>query len=170
MARKRKSKRAQIIGQIFVFILAGLVLALVITYGYKAIKHFTARSEEVALVDFQNDFFTAVEGVKYDFGSIRKTELRLPSKFLGLCVVNIDNCPSSLPILKFPGKTPVSFAWMPAACETGSANAFLIPRFDLLIEDVVVDNDFVCVPNLDGRVILKLEGLGKKAKVSSWQQ
>lgn len=167
MARKRKSKRAQIIGQIFVFILAGLVLALVITYGYKAIKHFTARSEEVALVDFQNDFFTAVEGVKYDFGSIRKTELRLPSKFLGLCVVNIDNCPSSTPLLILPGKT-ISLDWMLDACLTGSANSFLIPRFDLLIQDVVVDGDFICVPNIDGRVILRLEGLGKKAKVSPW--
>ncbi len=167
MVKKGKNKHAQIIGQIFVFILAGLVLVLVITYGYKAIKHFTARSEEVALVDFQNDFIAAVEGVKYDFGSVRKTELRLPTNVLGLCVVNIDNCPSSTPLLIFPGKT-ISLDWMRDACLTGSANSFLIPRFDLLIQDVVVDSDFVCVPNIDGRVILRLEGLGKKAKVSAW--
>jgi len=165
--KRKRSRRAQTIGQVFVFILAGLVFVLVITYGYKAIKNFMARSEEVALVDFQHDFESAVETIKYDYGSVRKIELRLPSKFLGVCVLDVNNCPSSLPELVLSNKR-MSFEWMLVACKTGSSNAFTIPRsVDLFLPDVVVDG-FVCVPVINGKVILRFEGLGKKAKVSAW--
>jgi len=165
-----KNKSAQTIGQVFVFILAGLIFILIITYGYNAVKNFMARSEEVALVDFRNDFESAVEKIKYDYGSVRRVEFRLPAKFSGVCVLDINNCPSSAssPELVLHNKK-LSFEWMSVACRAGSANVFTVPRsVDLFLPDVVVDG-FVCVPVVDGKVILRFEGLGKKARVSSWQ-
>ena len=56
-------KNAQIMGQVFIFILAGALFILILTYGYKAIAGFSERSEQVALVEFQTNLESSVKSI-----------------------------------------------------------------------------------------------------------
>ncbi len=168
-----KNKKAQIIGQIFIFILAGLVFILIITYGYKAIQYFMERQEQVLLVDFRTDLEIAVEGVKRDYGTVRKVQLKLPSEYQGVCFMDYlsPTCdpkkPSTNPKLELPNQN-ILVPWAEEACRIKSANTFTVPRLlDLSLPDIQVDNGYICIPNTEG-ITIRLEGTGRKAKVSAW--
>lgn len=165
---KSTDTKAQIIGQVFIYILAGLVFVLIIAYGYKAVKYFIDRQEQVVLVDFRTDLETAVEGVKRDYGTVRKVTFKLPSKYFGVCFLDPISCSTETPELILPNQK-MNLPWTQDACAVKSANVFVVPRtLDLYIPDLQVDNGSVCIPNTNG-VVVKLEGTGKKAKVSQWQ-
>ncbi len=165
---KSTGTRGQIIGQVFIYILAGLVFVLIIAYGYKAVKYFMERQEQVVLVDFRTDLETAVERVKRDYGTVRKVTFKLPSKFSGVCFLDPITCSTGTPELILPSQK-ISLPWAQDACAVKSANVFVVPRtLDLYLPDLQVDNGSVCIPNTNG-VIVKLEGTGKKAKISPWQ-
>lgn len=161
--------KAQIIGQVFVFILAGLVFVLIVGYGYKAIQGFIERSEQVSMIEVRNDFERAVEDVKRQYGSVRKLELRLPSKYDGICVTDPNNCPSQV-IMPLPS-ADYAVDWIVDACNSKSANVFVVPRsLDLFLADISVPSpNYICVPNVGGKVTFRLEGTGRKTVVSSWQ-
>ncbi|MEM3154654.1 MAG: hypothetical protein QW165_03770 [Candidatus Woesearchaeota archaeon] len=165
---KDANTKGQIIGQIFIYILAGLVFVLIIAYGYRAITYFLERQEQVVLVDFRTDLETAVENVKRDYGTVRKLTLKLPDKYSGVCFLDAVLCAPSTPQLILPGQT-ISAPWAQDACAVKSANVFIVPRaLDLFLPDVQVDKGFVCIPNTGG-ITIRLEGTGKKAKISQWQ-
>lgn len=156
------------IGQVLMFILAGLVFVLIISYGYRAIQQFIDRQEQLALVDVRHDVESAVEKVKRQYGSRRKLELRVPSKIEGACVVDVNNCPDQ--VVLGSGSRDLALDWIVDACEAKSANVFLVPRsLEFFVPDVVVgDPNYVCAPNVGGRVVLGVEGLGRSAKVVVW--
>jgi len=175
MAGRKRNTKAQIIGQIFVFILAGLVFILIVTYGYKAVQYFIERQEQVLLVDFRTDLEIAVQGVKRDFGTVRKLELKLPSKYLGVCFFDYvsNTCDPKIqtvnPKLELPQQT-ITVRWAEDACKVKNANVFIVPRTqDIDLPDIQVDNGYVCIPNT-GTITIRLEGTGKKAKISTWSQ
>ena len=163
-----KGAKAQIIGQVFIFILAGLIFVLIITYGYKAVKYFMERQEQVMLVDYRTDLEIAVEGVKRDYGTVRKVELKLPSKYLGVCFFDAVDCAKTTPKLILPTQE-IGVDWAQDACLIKAANVFTVPR-DIYISlpDVQVDGGYVCVPNV-GKITVRMEGTGKKAKISEWK-
>jgi len=163
-------KRAQMIGQVFIFILAGLVFILIITYGYQAINYFIERQEQVVMVDYRTDLEVAIEGVKRDYGTVRKVELKLPKEYLGVCFFDPVNCAKSPPTLEHPTQT-IRVPWAQQACDVRSGTIFTVPRaLDLDIQDIQVGQQgYLCVPNIDGRISIRLEGTGRKAKVSAWQ-
>lgn len=165
---KSTGNKAQIIGQVFIYILAGLVFILIITYGYRAVQYFLERQEQVVMIDFRTDLETAVENVKRDFGTVRKVTLKLPSQYFGVCFLDPVTCASGTPELVLPNQK-ISAPWAQDACAVKSANVFVVPRtLDLYLPDLQVTGGAVCIPNLNG-VTVRLEGTGKKAKVSQWQ-
>ena len=164
----RPDKKAQIIGQVFIFILSGLIFVLIIAYGYSAIKYFLERQEQVVLVDFKTDLEIAVEGVKRDYGTVRKVELKLPTKYQGVCFLDYVKC--GTPELVLPSQK-ISVPWAKDACVVKSANVFTVPRqIDLSFPDIQVDTGAVCLPNVGGTITVRMEGTGKKAKVTAWSQ
>jgi len=174
MVKGTNAKKAQILGQVFIFILAGLIFILIITYGYNAIQYFIETQEQVLLVDFRADLEIALEGVKRDYGSVRKAKFKLPSKYVGICFFDYisDACSAKIgtvdPKLKLPNQE-IGVTWAEEACKLRSANIFTIPRGqDIDLPDIQVDGGYVCIPNLDG-VTVRLEGTGRKAKVSEWK-
>ena len=162
------TKKAQILGQIFIFILAGLVFILIIMYGYKAINYFIERQEQVVLVDFKTDLEIAIEGVKRDYGTVRKVELKLSNDYLGVCFVDPVTCASQTPTLITA--TQIQAPWAQDSCQAHSANIVTIPRSqDIWTPDIQVDSPgYVCIPNT-GKIEVRMEGTGKKTKISQWQ-
>lgn len=169
--KKRSAKNfgnnAQMIGQVFIFILAGLVFVLIITYGYKAISQLTERQEQVVLADFQTNLERAVDSVKREYGTVRKLTLTLPGEYRGACFFDYDTCATEPPTLELPAQT-IRVPWAQEACQLKGANVFLVPRaLDLSLPDIHVDKGYVCIPNTDG-ITLRLEGTGRTAKLSAW--
>ncbi|MBD3361299.1 hypothetical protein GF358_00750 [Candidatus Woesearchaeota archaeon] len=157
------NKKAQMIGQVFILVIAAIVFILILTYGYSAISNFIQSSEKVALLDFKSSLVSGVEQIKSDYGSVRKLSLRVPKKYQKLCIVSSD---LSADVGSFALKYPVLFeAW-----QTGSENVFLVPKQDspILIEDVVVRDGYFCTGISGGLVDLRVEGGGDKTFVSPW--
>ena len=156
-------RKGQMIGQIFVFVVAAIIFILILMYGYKAISNFLQRSEQVALIDFKSDLESSVEVIKRDYGSVRKIELRLPKKYTELCIVDVNNCAG------FEAEQPLMYA----ACLAGSENVFLVPKQEtpIFLPDISIpedDDGIVCTPVVHGTAVLRLKGLGKSTEISNW--
>ena len=159
------SKKAQIMGQVFIFILAAAIFILILTYGYKAIAGLSQRSEEVAMVEFQTQLESGVNGIRQDYGSVKKFELTVPGKYNEICFVDLDRIPRG----EFQQQHPRMFdAW-----ESGTQNVFLTPMEEspINIGKIYVGQDgFSCFDIKGGRLDLRLEGLGDSTFISKWQQ
>ena len=156
-----KSKKAQMIGQIFIFILAAVLFILILTYGYRAINTFLQRSEQVTLIEFKEELQSGIERIKRDYGSVRKLQLKVPRRYTEVCIVD-PSCPDELQAIQ-----PLMYN----ACLTGTENVFLVPKQEtpIFVSDVVVDRPrYLCITT-SGVITLRLEGLGKKARVSEWK-
>lgn len=154
-------KKAQMIGQIFVFVVAAIIFILILTYGYRAISNFLARSEQIALIDFKADLESSVEVMKRDYGSVRKINLRLPKRYSEVCIVDINRC----------GALEQSMPLMYSLCLAGSENVFLVPKQEtpIFLSDISVpDPGYICLPVAYGRVVLGLEGMGKSTFIFEW--
>lgn len=172
-------KRAQIIGQVFVLILASMVFILILLYGYKAISQFSSRSEQVAFVTFETDFKNAVKAVSLDYGSVKKLELSLPSKYQELCIFcSSDYNPSwtgcdnvaSTEFQKIVQEHPLLIeSWNYGR---SAQNVFLSPLAEtpLNIERIEVATAGFCEKLIEGRITLRLEGKGDRTLVSLWPQ
>ena len=160
-----KSKKSQIMGQVFIFILAAALFILILTYGYKAIAGLSARSEEVALVEFQTGLQSAVDGIRHDYGSIKKFEITVPGKYYEICLVDLDMIPSG----DFQQEHPRMYdAW-----ESGTQNVFLTPMEEspIFIGKIYVGPEgWWCEDIQGGRLDLRLEGMGDATSITKWQQ
>ncbi|MBN1644487.1 hypothetical protein JW851_00405 [Candidatus Woesearchaeota archaeon] len=154
--------KAQMVGQIFILVIAAIVFILILGYGYSAVSNFIRSSEQVALIEFKTSLSSGVEQIKSDYGSIRKLSLRIPKKYQTLCIVSSDTREDTG---DFQAGFPVLFEiW-----QTGSENVFLIPKQEspVFISDVVVANGYFCI-GVSGVIDLKVKGLGDKTEVSVW--
>ncbi len=172
LSSRGSPKRAQMIGQVFIFILAGLLFVLILGYGYRAITNFIARGEEVQLLDFRNELESMITTIKHDYGSVQRVELRVSSKTEEVCLVTslATYKPEDVKISGWEKPFKDAHPLLYNAWSTGTENVFLIPRqpTPLLMQDVLVETGYVCVPVVGGRVSLRVEGTGNKAKISPW--
>ncbi len=161
-------RRAQILGQVFVLMLASIVFIMILVYGYKAISQFTQRSEQIGLLDFENDLKNSVKAISLDFGSVKRVDLTLPTRYLQLCVFcTQDQTGDCDPSPQFLDDHPL----LVESWQGGSQNVFLIPLSEtpILIDGVEANDGAFCAPVIDGKVSLRLEGKGDHALVGPWQ-
>jgi hypothetical protein len=162
-------RKGQTIGQVFMFVLAGLVFVLILIYGYKAITNLLERGEEVQLLDFRNALESTIKTIRRDYGSVQQVTLRVPSETETACFVTSN--PQDLQPgaeQKFQQELPLLYnAWA-----TGSENVFLLPKqpTPIFLEDILVDEGYTCIPATGGKVVLRVEGTGSKARISPWEQ
>jgi hypothetical protein len=162
MARK---KRAQIMSQVFIFILAAALFILILTYGYKAIAGFSTRSEQVAFVEFQSELESSVKSISLDYGSVKKVELTLPATYTELCLVDLSMDPSET----FEAIHPRMYeAWLDK-----TQNVFLTPMEEtpMDIGDIYLGEEgYLCIELSGGTITLRMEGLGNRAGITQWQE
>jgi hypothetical protein len=163
------NKRAQLIGQVFIFIIAGIVFVLILAYGYKAIMSFLQTGEQVQLTDFRNQFESSITTIKRDYGSVQRIDLRVPTKTEEICFVtaNADDLRSTAWQESFKqNRTLMYNAWL-----TSGYNIFLVPTqtTSITIPDILIDPEgYLCMPVAGGMISLRVEGMGNKAKISAW--
>jgi len=168
--RPLASRRGQILGQVFVLILAAVVFIMILLYGYRAIKVFSERGEQVALLEMITTLRSKVRSVALDFGSVKRLDLVIPQRFHEVCFVDLETLAQSRAARdRLAAGHPLVFD----LARSGTQNVFLFPPGDspILLEHLRVessDGAALCVPSSGGRVSLRLEGLGNRAKLGVW--
>jgi hypothetical protein len=166
------NSKAQVIGQVFIFIIAGIVFVLILGYGYKAIMGFIEKGEKVELIDFRNELDSAITVIKRDYGSVQRVDLRIPPNIKEVCFVtsNPDDIKSSAWQDNLKQKSQMMYdSWLMGS----GKNVFLLPKRtdDLQIGDILIDPEgFLCAPVSGSKVSLRVEGTGNRAKISEWPQ
>ncbi|MEE9525081.1 MAG: hypothetical protein V3V78_00560 [Candidatus Woesearchaeota archaeon] len=171
------NKKAQIAGQVFIFILAAALAALIIGYGYKAINTFTSRTEQIALINFRTDLQTEIRTIASDFGSVKRLDLNLPSDFKAFCMVDLNKrdqanttciCSQSFSCEGNPDDYDplICDAWTtPGTIES----AFLVPLTAIKISPVEIEDTYKCFSPKGNKISLRIEGRGSHTSVKEWQ-
>ena len=186
--QRSRSKKAEVASQIFVYIIAMVVVSMVIIFGYKAIKNFASRSDEVALIKFKTDIETTFRQVGSNFNTIKITDFSVPSGYEELCILDLDRNPP-------PDRTRGDFDYNLILSEGADEkkNLFLIkgiylepfkvgkvkldsdgndlsnlakPIFKGNGKDETGDSYILCFDVKNGKVKLKLKGKGDSVFVS----
>lgn len=149
-------KKSQVIGQVFVFILAILVFILVISYGYYAINVFLEKQNLLKLLEFKNNIEQDVELMKSKLGSADEFTLFVPSAAKEICFVDFEN-PGDLEQNK-----PLLYSlW------SSKKNVFLIPKpsISLRLNDIKINQGYCCIKTR-GKLVLRLENIKNKVYLS----
>lgn len=165
------NNRAQMIGQVFIFVIAGLVFVLILGYGYKAIMGLMEKGEKVQLIDFRNKLDSSINIIKRDYGSVQRVDLIVPSNTDEVCFATSDknDVRSGEWEKNFQEERQLFYgAWV-----TGTENVFFVPKQSTPIpeKDIVVDPEgkgYLCVNAAGGRISLRMEGIGSKVLITEW--
>ncbi|MBN2567190.1 hypothetical protein JXB02_03855 [Candidatus Woesearchaeota archaeon] len=82
-------RRAQVQGQVIVYVLSLVVVSLILLYGYNAIRSFRDRAEDVETVQFRTEIQAAVKSLSADTGTFRKMEFFVPETIDEVCFADI---------------------------------------------------------------------------------
>ncbi|MCK4589220.1 MAG: hypothetical protein KAT77_02170 [Nanoarchaeota archaeon] len=180
------NKKGIVIGQVFIYIMAVVVFAVVLIFGYMAITDFLEKGEKVAYVIFKNDLENAVKNIYSDYGSVvvynEQNPFPVPSKYEEVCFVDLDE---AVPDDSFCDRKPlICDAWQTTydagGWEQGDQNVFLDPIglgpikvFKIRIDTDndgegrgLSDDDYLCLTVRQGRLFMRLEGKGDHALIS----
>ncbi len=156
--------KAQIYGQIFIYILTIILISFILVYGYNAVRNFKERAEKVSCLKFKNDLINAIESISSDFGSIKRKELQLCNGYTQVCFVETfesPNLPSNIdPIIK------------DSILSNTGRNVFLIENIakeSFYTGKISVEPDVLCIKAVNNKINLKLEGKGNHVIISQWR-
>ncbi len=190
---KRLTKKAQVIGQVFVYILAAVTFVLISLFGYNAITQFVGNSEQVEFLSFKNSFERSVKDIYTEYGAVRQEKYSLPAEYSKICLVNL-NAGSD----KFtPDKVEELCSHNALACsvvnemlsqDNGNANGLAYGKFDSNVflsptspypiklyrftlcdihpDGTCTEIPYLCTPLRSGLLNLVLEGKGDHTEIS----
>jgi hypothetical protein len=164
MKSKSTRKRAQVQSQIFIYMLAIIITALILIYGYNSFKKIKEQGEVTELINFQTNIKRSVDTLSYDYGSVKTKEFNVPGNFRKVCFVSLNPLPPLSALNKYPLiKDSVAsnvqknvFLWPPGTESFYGGNISIDPA----------DNGYFCANVSYGRISLRLEGLGNAVKIS----
>lgn len=163
------TKKAQIAGQVFIYVLAVALFALIISYGYRAVATFTSQGEQVALIEFKTDLSSSVKSISYTQDK-EKREFILPSKVNEICFIDLG-MDANIDGLGMQSKSNLIFdSWESKVKQ----NVFLIPSANIKIDigNITLINSigdrvsYFCHKTPQHRISLMLEGLGARTQIS----
>ena len=159
-----KIKRGQLSGNVFIYIFAIIVVALILILGYKYI--FTTKENIVKtdLILLKNKLTSDIEAISSDFGSSKKVSYSIPDQ-AELCLFDLDkkdeiisNLPSNFnPLIKDSIESDVK------------KNAFVVS--DSIFETYYIgdleinDPYFICLKPVAGKISFVVEGKGNKTLI-----
>ena len=154
-------KKAQIHGQVFIYVLTLIITGMILIYGYNAIKSINENANQVELANFKTTIKSDFEKMSSDYGSVKTMSYNVPSKLKEVCFYQ-------------EGEEPLFHA-MPEdlnplikdsiSDETGN-NVFLVigdaiePMGLSRLEIKNEDYNLLCIKISNNILKLRLEGLG----------
>lgn len=154
--------------QIFSYVLALVILALVFIFGYKAISGMQERTDEAAFIQFQSDLKNNVE-TTMNYGDEKYDEIDVPGDYNKVCFIGLHAAAGSVtdPIIKDHIESSLK------------ENVFLIEQQLALpkpiyigVIDVVDDgtdgasDGVLCIDVTNNDVKVKFKGLGNYTELS----
>ena len=93
-------KRAQIIGQVFIYILAIVAFAAILSFGYIAVQKLLQKQCDVKSIKFKTDLESTFSEIYGSYGKVRnKLDFTLPCETTKVCFVDFGssekNCDAS---------------------------------------------------------------------------
>ena len=168
-------KKAQVPGQIFIYIIAIVVVGFIVVYGYSSIKTFTAKGEQVEYISFKTAVENSIKSLASDYGSVKRPDIGVPSKYTHVCFVDKSNYATGKSNPGSPCNQNPEETHSPVACsgwENGRNNVFLLPdgsdSFDVGNIAFGPSTYSVCLKVVNGKIPLQLEGLGDKVMISNY--
>ncbi|MCK4669918.1 MAG: hypothetical protein KAT43_01850 [Nanoarchaeota archaeon] len=161
-------KRGQVEARVVIYLLAVFIAALILSYGYLAIKGLISTQEDILLVTFKEDIKNKVDEKSYEFRSVEKLSFSLPTTYDEICFGDLRNIGAALNAIP-AGKVLISDSIRDGV----NRNFFILQRGKLkdafYIGKIVVDDNFQCLEVANGMLNLEFRALGKSGvKISEW--
>ncbi len=166
-------RNAQLMGQVFIYVMSAMVFALVVVFGYRAISDFIHRADQVAEVELSTDLKSSVTTIASSQDVKQKT-VNVPAKFKKICFIDLlypDPKGSGLCTSTHADYNLIICNFWQSKAEQ---NVFLLPNpADIKMYVGKIDvgtGGYLCLPIVGGKLKLKLEGLGDKTRISEWPE
>lgn len=156
------TKKGQIQSRIFIYAVAVILGALILLFGYNAIKTIYIKGEQAAQIKFETSLQNSIEALSSSYGSVDIKTFKLPLKYSQLCFTSVTD-KKELPRI-FVDLYPL----IGEAVETGD-NVFLIGKdFDSFkVGKLELTYNVYCTSIVNGKVKLRIEGRTNSAFISS---
>jgi hypothetical protein len=165
-----RNKKGQIQSQVFVFILAMVVIGLMFFFGYKWFNTLMQSKDDVMMVSLRTTLKNYVSSISYGDGVTKS--FQIPGGYRELCFVDISNLWDNPTETKWIN-TDYPIMW-DSANDKVQINTFLVGKTTLPMEYVgnvtVIDpdsgNHYICRAATNGYVSFKFQGNGEYVTVS----
>jgi len=167
-------KKGQVAGQIFVYIIAVVVVGFIIVYGYSAIKSFSQKEQQVEYITLKTDIENTFKSIVSDYGSIKRPDLNVPGKYEMVCFVDKTKAAAAQET-GLCKEDSTDNLYEPVVCASwslGQDNVYLVPDGSISwdVGNIQINNGdaFLCIPVVNNKVNLQLKSLGDKVQVSMY--
>jgi len=159
-------KKAQNIGQIFIYILSIVVVGVILLFGYQAITNFSKNADRIALVQFQKDLESSIKSISSQYGAIQKKIFSLSNDYKQVCFVDNYNSITDLnamdsyPIIKDSVVSGTGKNIFLVKANKQAAESFSIEK--IALKTVIFD----CFNITNSKLTIRIEGMGDHAVIS----
>ena len=155
--------KAQISGQIFVFIFALIVASSILLLGYNYLNKILAAGEEADLKIFQDSITSDVQRAKGYGTEFKNKQYTLPPPYKAICFADLER-------ITAPQKAGISEPLIKNSVTSGTRkNAFLSPDVtkSFYIDNLAVKDNYLCfVPA--GRIVkISMVGCGDRTIITN---
>ena len=157
-------------GQIFVYVLTIVIIALVFIYGYNAIATIIEKQKLAALNDFQDSVSNTAETVTNDmYGTVKKRTFTVPGDYRKICFVTNARIPNENHIDPFFPSVPKLLK--DSISSNQEDNFFLVEDLSsfqpFIIRNIDTEpNDVVCFEVVNNMVEIKFTSRGNHTLIS----
>jgi hypothetical protein len=177
------SKKAMMVGQIFIFVLSMFIVLFILIYGYRVINNFIGTSSGVEMLQFRKNMENYVKSFSTEFGSVGYRTLSAPGDVKQLCFTDYYNPVTSLTNCDGSGQSNIH----PVIDDSHKGVANIRQMKNLFLIDVkgnVIESDFMgnitvrssdpdvfycnylCIDSFRGQFNLKIQGMGVGVQIS----
>ncbi len=162
-----KTKKAQISAQVFIYIMAAIIVGVIVLVGYRSIKTIIDAGSNINIDSFKSSFENTVSTYSRQYNSQTKFDEPLPRNFDEICFADSregDNKFSSA-LKSNPGLQQYPFI-QSSIQNDAEPNVFLLNDKKIsqsfYVENLDVEVDFLCIKSNE-KMALWLRGTGKVA-------
>ncbi|MBD3309819.1 hypothetical protein GF351_01225 [Candidatus Woesearchaeota archaeon] len=161
-----KGKRAQVQGQVLVYLLAVIMFGMLLLYGYNVINKIIEEGDRVALIQMKSDISSEINRVS--FGDYKPVSFTVPGDFEEVCF--LDNSQRGTGAAD-PVCDSTSLEYQPILCDSFSATREHIKDNMFLIDSIAQDVGYIgsfrmdhpyynCIQVINREITFTLEGRG----------
>ena len=167
------NKKSQL-SQVFIYIVAIFVFAVIILFGYTAIKGFIDKGQETAFIQFQNTLEGEVLRISTEPGDItvfnERNPLSVPGDYRRICFIDNDATEDDVPDYIASKTQAIISAAIASELHKTTENVFLDPpaQSSIYIGFIkTLPEGVLCINLTKGRLDMRIEGLGYGTKIST---